>query len=319
MPTALDPFDLMIFARVAETGSFSTAAERLGLPKSTVSRRISVLESQLGERLLQRTTRRNFLTEMGQRILIPAEQIIHEVDAVMAVAEHRQVVPSGRLRVSVPGDLAAISLAPMLTDFSKAYREIQLELDLSPRYVDVIGDGFDLAIRIGGETQDLQLTTRHLVDLGIGLYASPLYTSHAGEPDTPEALARHDVLVLLADGLPVNWVLNRDALSVHVDMSGRRVSANSYELLFRLARSGAGITAMPDLFARPYLATGELIRILPEWRLPPAMVRAVFPSRQLMPRKTRVFIDALLSHLKPRPLRGTQLSPDRVGDGIAGR
>lgn len=303
MPTAPDPFDLMIFARVAETGSFSAAAERLGLPKSTVSRRISLLESQLGERLLQRTTRRNFLTEMGQRILIPAEQIIHEVDAVMAVAEHRQVTPSGRLRVSVPGDLAAIALAPMLTEFSKTYSEIQLELDLSPRYVDVIGDGFDLAIRIGGETQDLQLTTRHLVDLGIGLYASPLYTAHAGEPDTPDALARHDVLALLVDGLPVNWLLSRDALSVPVDMSGRRVSANSYELLFRLARSGAGITAMPDLFAQPYLAGGELVRILPEWRLPAAMVRAVFPSRQLMPRKTRVFLDALLSHLKPRPLR----------------
>lgn len=306
MPTAPDPFDLMIFARVAETGSFSAAAERLGLPKSTVSRRISVLESQLGERLLQRTTRRNFLTEMGQRILIPAEQIIHEVDAVMAVAEHRQVTPSGRLRVSVPGDLAAIALAPMLADFSRAYSEIQLELDLSPRYVDVIADGFDLAIRIGGETQDLQLTTRHLVNLGIGLYASPLYTDRTGEPDTPEALGRHDVLVLHADGIPVTWVLNRDALSVPVDMSARRVSANSYELLFRLARSGAGITAMPDLFARPYLASGELVRILPEWRLPPAMVRAVFPSRQLMPRKTRVFIDALLSHLKPRPLRSAQ-------------
>ena len=303
MSTAPDPFDLMIFARVAETGSFSAAAERLGLPKSTVSRRISVLESQLGERLLQRTTRRNFLTEMGQRVLIPAEQIIHEVDAVMAVAEHRQVTPSGRLRVSVPGDLAAISLAPMLAEFSKAYSEIQLELDLSPRYVDVIGDGFDLAIRIGGETQDVQLTTRHLVDMGIGLYTSPHYAKQASVPDTPEALAQHQMLVLLADGLPVNWLLNKDALSVPVDMSGRRVSANSYDLLFRLARSGAGITAMPDLFAQPYLAAGELIRVLPEWRLSPAMVRAVFPSRQLMPRKTRVFIDALLSFLKPRPLR----------------
>lgn len=293
----------MIFARVAETGSFSAAAERLGLPKSTVSRRITVLEAQLGERLLQRSTRRNFLTEMGQRILIPAEQIIHEVDAVMAVAEHRQVTPSGRLRVSVPGDLAAISLAPMLAEFSKAYSEIQLELDLSPRYVDVIGDGFDLAIRIGGEAQDLRLTTRHLVDLGIGLYASPQYRDRADLPDAPEALAQHDVLVLLADGVPVNWVLNKDAQSVPAVMSGRRVCANSYELLFRLARSGAGITAMPDLFARPYLASGELVRILPAWSLAPAMVRAVFPSRQLMPRKTRVFLDALLSHLKPRPLR----------------
>lgn len=293
----------MIFARVAETGSFSAAAERLGLPKSTVSRRITVLEAQLGERLLQRSTRRNFLTEMGQRILIPAEQIIHEVDAVMAVAEHRQVTPSGRLRVSVPGDLAAISLAPMLAEFSKAYSEIQLELDLSPRYVDVIGDGFDLAIRIGGEAQDLRLTTRHLVDLGIGLYASPQYRDRADLPDGPEALAQHDVLVLLAEGVPVNWVLNKDAQSVPAVMSGRRVCANSYELLFRLARSGAGITAMPDLFAQPYLASGELVRILPAWSLAPAMVRAVFPSRQLMPRKTRVFLDALLSHLKPRPLR----------------
>lgn len=306
MPTVPDPFDLMIFARVAETGSFSAAAERLGLPKSTVSRRISVLESQLGERLLQRTTRRNFLTEMGQRVLIPAEQIIHEVDAVMAVAEHRQVTPSGRLRVSVPGDLAAISLAPMLAEFSKVYSEIQLELDLSPRYVDVIGDGFDLAIRIGGETHDVQLTTRHLVDMGIGLYTAPHYAEQAGAPDAPEALAQHNLLVLLADGLPVSWVLNRDALSIPVDISGRRVSANSYDLLFRLARSGAGITAMPDLFAQPYLATGELVRVLPEWRLSPAMVRAVFPSRQLMPRKTRVFIDALLSFLKPRPLRANR-------------
>jgi DNA-binding transcriptional LysR family regulator len=309
MPTTPDPFDLMIFARVAETGSFSAAAERLGLPKSTVSRRITVLEAQLGERLLQRSTRRNFLTEMGQRILIPAEQIIHEVDAVMAVAEHRQVTPSGRLRVSVPGDLAAISLAPMLAEFSKAYSEIQLELDLSPRYVDVIADGFDLAIRIGGEAQDLRLTTRHLVDLGIGLYASPQYRDRAGQPDAPEALAEHDVLVLLADGVPVNWVLNKDAQSVPADMSGRRVCANSYELLFRLARSGAGITAMPDLFARPYLASGELVRILPAWSLAPAMVRAVFPSRQLMPRKTRVFLDALLGHLKPRPLRTAQPLP----------
>ena len=196
MPTSPNPFDLVIFARVVNAGSFGGAAEQLGLPRSTVSRRIAVLEGLLGEKVLQRTTGRIVLTEMGQRILVPAEQIAQEVDGVLAIAEHRQATPSGQLRVSVPGDLAGISLAPMLAAFSLAYPEVQLELDLSPRYVDVIAESYDLAIRVDGATQDKRLTTRHLIDLGIGLHAAPSYLQRVGKPDDPRALAQHDILVL---------------------------------------------------------------------------------------------------------------------------
>jgi DNA-binding transcriptional LysR family regulator len=299
MPSSPDPSDLLIFARVVEAGSFSAAAVRLGLPKSTVSRRITVLEKKLGERLLQRTTRRNVLTEMGQRILGPAEQIAHEVDRALAVAEHRQLVPTGRLRVSVPADFAAISLAPMISDFVASYSELQLDLDLSPRYVDVIAEGFDLAIRVGADTQDQRLTTRHLIDLGVSLYASPSYIERKGRPAAPDSLAQHDKLVLVGGGTPVSWPLSKLGETIVADLAGRRVTANTYEVLFRLARLGAGISAIPDQFAEPFVQRGELERVLPNWALPTATVRAMFPSRQLMPRKTRVFLDSLLAYLRP--------------------
>jgi DNA-binding transcriptional LysR family regulator len=299
MPASPDPFDLVIFARVVNAGSFGGAAEQMGLPRSTVSRRITVLEGLLGEKVLQRTTRRVVLTEMGQRILVPAEQIAQEIDGVVAIAEHRQAIPSGQLRVSVPADLAGISLAPMLAAFSVAYPEVQLELDLSPRYVDVIAESYDLAIRVDGAVQDQRLTTRHLIDLGIGLYAAPSYLQRRGRPDDPRALAKHDILVLLGGGTPIPWKLEKGGEIIPTDVKPRRVAANSYELLFRLAMLGAGIAAMPDLFAAPHAAAGELMRVLPDWTMRPATVRAVFPSRQLMPRKTRAFLDAMLSFLKP--------------------
>ena len=144
-----DPTDLLIFARVAEAGSFSRAAEWIGLPKSTVSRRVTLLEERLGERLILRTTRRLALTEFGQQLLEHARQIAAEVDAVKALSEHRQSRPSGRLRVSMPSDFATLLLTDMLATFAAQYPEVSLELDLSPRHVDLLEEKFDLAIRIG--------------------------------------------------------------------------------------------------------------------------------------------------------------------------
>src|SRR6185369_1832103 len=145
----LDANDLLLFARVADTGSFSRAAERTGLPKSTVSRRIAALEKRLGERLLQRSTRKLAITEFGHGVLDHARALAAEVDGAQALAQHRQAKPSGRLRVSMPGDFASVALPHMLADFVAAYPSIQLELDLSPRRVDLIGENFDLAVRMG--------------------------------------------------------------------------------------------------------------------------------------------------------------------------
>jgi DNA-binding transcriptional LysR family regulator len=293
----VDPNDLLIFAHVAELGSFSRAAERLGLPKSSVSRRLAALEQSLGERLLLRTTRRQTLTEFGQQLLEHARQVVAEVDAVTALSEHRQAAPSGRLRVSMPSDFANLLLADALAAFVAMHPTIELELDLSPRRVDLLGEGIDVAVRMGDLPDDALLTARRLAVFPIGLYAAPSYLADRGEPDCPDDLAQHDAVRLLrGDGESATWTLVQGEHRWQGIPPGR-AAANSPELLIRLACAGVGIVAVPDTFALPYVQRGALRRILPGWCLPSHNAWAVFPGRKLMPAKTRAFIDMLQSSL----------------------
>ena len=307
-----DADDLLLFARVAEAGSFSRAAERVQLPKSTVSRRIAALEKRLGERLLQRTTRKLVITEFGQGVLDHARALSEEVDAALAFALSRQARPSGRLRVSMPGDFASTALEKPLAGFIRDFPEVALELDLSPRRVDLIGENFDLAIRMGALPDDAQLSARRLAVFSTGLYAAPALLREHGEPLTPEALRTMPALMLLSrSGEAVAWQLSaRKAAGddtppastarrrgaeppAHDIVPQQHVRANSPDVLIRLARSGAGVVAVADFFAEPYLERGELQRILPDWCLPDADCWAVFPGRRLMPAKTRAFIDMM--------------------------
>lgn len=289
----LDPNDLLIFAHVAELGSFSRAAERLGLPKSSVSRRLSALEQRLGERLLLRTTRRQTLTEFGHLLLEHARQVVAEVEAVASLSEHRQAAPSGRLRVSMPSDFANLLLAEALAGFVAAYPGIHLELDLSPRRVDLLGEGFDVALRIGDLPDDTMLAARRLSGLSTALYASTGYLAQAGHPATPEDLARHNAIGLLgSNGEVVRWRLDSGE-SRWEGMPPIRMTANSPELLIRMARADVGIVAVPDAFALPDVRKGLMQRVLPDWHLPGETVSAVFPGRKLMPTKTRAFVDML--------------------------
>ncbi len=307
-----DADDLLLFARVAESGSFSRAAERVQLPKSTVSRRIAALEKRLGERLLQRTTRKLVITEFGQGVLDHARALSEEVDAALAFALSRQARPSGRLRVSMPGDFASNALEQPLADFVRDFPAVALELDLSPRRVDLIGENFDLAIRMGELQDDAQLAARRLAVFTTGLYAAPTLLREHGEPLEPEALRTMPALMLLSRaGEATPWSLSRrEPPAVAGAASGKgwrpaanaaaqtivpaqHVRANSPDVLIRLARRGAGVVAVADFFAEPYLARGELQRILPDWCLPDADCWAVFPGRRLMPAKTRAFIDML--------------------------
>ena len=313
---APDADDLLLFARVAESGSFSRAAERVQLPKSTVSRRIAALEKRLGERLLQRTTRKLVITEFGQGVLDHARAMSEEVDAALAFALSRQARPGGRLRVSMPGDFASNALEKPLADFIRDYPEVSLELDLSPRRVDLIGENFDLAIRMGTLPDDTQLAARRLAVFTTGLYAAPSLLRAHGEPLAPEALDTMPALMLLSrSGEAVPWELSpreatrsgatptpvpggkarrasADAVT-HDIVPRQHARANSPDVLIRMARQGAGVVAVADFFAEPYLARGELQRILPGWCLPDAECWAVFPGRRLMPAKTRAFIDML--------------------------
>lgn len=289
----IEPNDLLLFARVADEGSFSRAGERLGLPKSTVSRRISALESQLGERLLLRTTRKLSLTDLGHSVLAHARQVADEVDAAAALAQHRQVEPTGRLRVSMPGDFATGVLGPVLAEFVARHPAVSLEVDLSPRRVDLIGEGFDLAIRMGDLPDDATLAATRLADFSHGLYAAPAYLARHGTPAEPEALLEHDTLQLLSrSGEPKPWVLSRGEQRWE-GIPPVRARANSPELLIRLARAGSGITTVADHFAEPYVKRGELMPLLVDWFLPTAPCWAVFPGRRLMPARTRALLDAL--------------------------
>lgn len=289
----LEANDLLLFSQIADSGSFSRAADRAGLPKSTVSRRLAALEARLGERLLLRTTRKLTVTDFGHIVLEHARQIGAEVQAAASLAQHRQIEPAGRLRVSMPSDFANIVLPRFLVDFAAKFPAIALELDLTARRVDLIGENFDCAIRFGELSDDASLAARRLAVFSHGLYASPGYVSRRGVPSEPEALMEHDALRLLArTGEPVPWVLTRGQERWEGVPPGR-ATANSPEILLRLAQLGAGITIAAHHFVEPYAKAGELIEVLADWKLPVITAWAVFPGRRLMPARTRAFLDAL--------------------------
>ena len=291
----LEPNDLVLFARVVDEGSFSRAADRLGFPKSTVSRRVAALEAQLGEQLLRRTTRKLTVTDFGRAVLAHAHHVVEDVAAAESLAQHRQAQPSGRLRVTMPSDMANLVLAPMLAEFVLNYPAVTLELDLSSRVVDLIAENFDVAVRMGELRDDATLAARRIASFTSSLYAAPSYVARRGVPAEPEALMEHDALRLLArTGDPHVWTLLRGEARWEGIPPGR-ATANSPEVLMRMALAGAGIAMIHDPFAVPYMERGELVQVLPDWSTPPVIASAVFPGRRLMPAHTRAFVDALVA------------------------
>ncbi len=294
----LDADDLLLFARVVDEGSFSRAAERVGLPKSTVSRRLAALEDRLGERLLLRTTRKLALTDFGRNVLEHARRVADEVAAAASLADHRLAEPSGRLRVSMPADVANTLVAQTLAQFLARYPAVSLELDLTPRRVDLIGENFDVVLRMGELSDETSLAARRLASFTTSAYAAPAYVARRGEPAEPEALMEHDTLRLLArSGDPSPWVMTLGDARWEGVPPGR-ATANSPELLTRLARAGSGIALLVDHFAQEFVERGELVPVLAPWTGPVDHAWAVFPGRHLMPARTRAFIDALAAQFE---------------------
>jgi len=291
---SLDANDLILFAQVIDAGSFSRAAERTGLPKSTLSRRITQLETRLGERLLTRSTRRLAITEFGERILEHARRLLEETEAASAMALHRQGVPRGVLRVSMPPDFVELDLTPFLLQFAASYPEVRLELDLSPRRVDLLAERFDLAVRIASRLHDdSTLVARKLCELQNGLYASPAYLARYGTPQQPPDLLKHIGLGLIGgngDALP--WRLSRGAENWE-GMPDGPLAANSPRLQRELAGHGMGIVGIDSRFAQTWVDQGLLQRVLPDWSLPTVTIWCVTPGRRLLPARTSAFIEML--------------------------
>jgi len=260
---SLDANDLILFAHIMEAGSFSRAAERTGLPKSTLSRRITALETKLGERLLTRSTRRLSITEFGERILDHAKRLLEETEAASAMALHRQGTPRGVLRVSMPPDFVELDLTPLLLQFAASYPEVRLELDLSPRRVDLLVERFDLAVRAASRLpDDGTLVARKLCDMPNGLYASPAYLARYGVPAKPEELLDHVGLRLIGgNGEPLPWRLSRGT-DYWEGLPDGPLAANSPSLQRDLAAHGMGIVALAVHLHLYYLLAQMLATVL---------------------------------------------------------
>lgn len=291
---SLDANDLILFAHIMEAGSFSKAAERTGLPKSTLSRRITALEAKLGERLLTRSTRRLAITEFGERILDHAKRLLEETEAASAMALHRQGTPRGVLRVSMPPDFRELDLTPLLLQYASSYPEVRLELDLSPRRVDLLAERFDLAVRAASRLpDDGTLVARKLCEMSNGLYASPAYLKRYGIPASPPELLDHIGLRLIGgNGEALPWRLARGN-ETWEGLPNGPLAVNSPGLQRDLAAHGMGIVALDERFAEKMVEQGLLQRVLPEWCLPTVTLWCVTPGRRLIPARTTAFIELL--------------------------
>jgi DNA-binding transcriptional LysR family regulator len=286
--------DYILFVTIVEQESMVRAAEYLGMPKATVSRRLTNLEAALGQRLLLRTTRRLTLTEFGQEFLDHCRRVAEEVATTEDFVRSQEAQPRGRLRVSMPAEYARQNFSRAFATFIETYPEIQLDLDLTSRRVDLIGERFDLAIRMGNLDSDATLVARKIDEQSFGLYASPIYLALHRAPTHPDDLEHHAAVRLLsARGTAIPWKLIRGK-AVWEGVPPGRLSLNSIDIIQQLMLDGAGIGALPDRFAAEDVRFKRLVRVLPEWCLPAVPAWAVTPMRRYLPAKTRAF----LAHLE---------------------
>jgi len=290
----MDRFDAMTaFARVVETGSFTRAALTLHMSKTSVTQLVQQLEARLRVKLLNRTTRKVNVTADGaiyyQRVL----RILADMDDAETNLPGKATLPRGRLRVDVPSPLASMVLVPALPAFYARYPDIQLDMGVSDRPVDLIGENVDCVLR-GGPLLDKALVARHVGDLQLGVYAAPGYLAQAGTPAHPRELEQeaHRVVGFRWASTGKNLALTLTRAEEEISIQGRYALAidegNAY---LAAGLAGLGVLWLPDYMARQHAARGELVRLFADWRLAPMpMVLAWPPNRHLSPR-LRVFID----------------------------
>jgi len=288
--------DVLAFTAVADSGSFTRAAVRLGWPKSSVSHRVARLEQSLGARLLERSTRRLRLTDVGARYHEHARRVLQELDHASATVASFKTQPQGWLRLSASVVLGQALLPPLLAEFGERYPEVQLFVDLSNRRVDLLEEGFDLAIR-AGVLPDSSLVSRRLGHGTARLYAAPAYLHRRGTPGTPDELAGHALLDNAPSGPTERWTLSHDDGRTAVVPARFGAVANDSALVRELAAGGAGIVTLPDFVAAPAVAARRLVAVLPGWATRRLDVHAVFPSHKSLSPALRAFVDLAVLRL----------------------
>jgi DNA-binding transcriptional LysR family regulator len=281
-------------------GGFAAAERALGIPKSRLSRRISQLEADLGVRLLQRSTRRFAVTDVGQGVYRHAQTMLAEAQAAREVVDRLSAQPRGVVRVSVPVSLAQQEIPALLPDFLALYPEVRVQLLVSNRRFDLINEGVDVALRVRTKLEDDgSLVMRTFGPIQSLLVANPKYLDGMGRPKTPADLAEHVTLNMSEEDHSQRWHLHGPGGVVETVALRPRVTGFDFPLLRSLARRGVGITLLPENLCAELVHQGELEVVLPEWRLPEGICHAVFASRRGLLPAVRVFIDFLAERLPP--------------------
>lgn len=279
---------MRIFTKVVEAGSFTKAAEQLALPKSTVSRRVSDLEDQLGTLLLQRTTRKLTLTLSGELFYARTSHIVEELQQAQVALEELQSAPRGLLRITTPADMA--TMIPRLTgEFQELYPDVDVVVFATGRRVDLVAEGYDLALR-AGRLSDSSMVSKKLLSSRFGVYASPEYLRINGVPQTPSDLTKHRCLCFGTDRTSSTWILHGPDGSQEVSVTGH-LASNDFSVLRSATMLGQGVAVLPDFDTRGETTAGRLQQILPEFTSDAGNLYAVYPSARHVSPKVRAFVD----------------------------
>ena len=290
--------EMAAFAAVAEARSFTQGAKRLGVSGAQVSKLVARLEDRLGARLLNRTTRDVSLTDTGRAYLERAKTLIEDFEALEGSVRD-EAGPRGLLRISAPVSFGYRELSPALLDFAEAYPDIALEVFYADRMVNLVEEGFDVAVRIG-RLADSSLIARRLAPVSIVACASPAYLQAHGEPQSPAELARHTTIIDLNAAEPNLWGFGKDGACREVRVQGRLRFAGA-ETCLAAAERGFGVARAPDFIAAPWLRDGRLTPVLCGYEPETVAVHAVYPHARHLAAKVRAFVDFLAARYAGEP------------------
>ncbi|WP_261845113.1 LysR family transcriptional regulator [Aliamphritea ceti] len=290
--------DMLIFTKVAELKGISPAARVLNLPKSKVSRRMAMLEASLDARLLERTTRAVHLTEAGRIYYQHCKQINEAVETAEDAVHQLTETPKGQLRISASVTTGQQLIAPHLSEFTEKYPLINIDLELSNRRVDVVSEGFDLVIRVG-KLEDSNLISKRLGSGHAGMFAAESYLQKHGAPHVLEDLHQHRILVMSDAHNVLNWRMENDSGEQYALNVSPNIQINDLTSLTTLVAGGGGIACLPTYLVRKQVESGQLRRILPEWRTPELSVYMLYPSQRGLTHKARLWMDFYVSKLEP--------------------